>query len=80
MKNKMTHLRDHLFEAIERVKDDENPMELDRAKTVCDLAHALIHTARVEVEFIKATEQVNAGSEFFDIEPVNYRPKQIRGV
>jgi len=51
----MQELRGHLFDTLRRVKSKEDPMELDRAKAVVDVAQALINTAKVEVDFIKAT-------------------------
>lgn len=52
MKNKIEDLRNHLFEAIERVKDGDMP--LDRAKTIADLAQVIINSAKAETDFINA--------------------------
>lgn len=57
MKNKMEDLRNHLFATIESLSDDEKLMDLDRAKTISDVAQTLINTAKVEVDLIKATGQ-----------------------
>ena len=46
----MTDLRNHLFEVMEALKDEEKPMELARAKAVVDVAQALINSAKVEVD------------------------------
>lgn len=70
MQNKMTHLRNHLFETLEMLKDNENPMDLERAKVISEVAQTLINSAKVEVDFIKVTEQEGAGSEFFEVEPI----------
>ena len=37
-KNKMTDLRNHLFETLKALKDDEKPMDLERARVISDLA------------------------------------------
>lgn len=37
MKNKMSDLRNHLFVTIESLLDDDNPMELERARAVSDV-------------------------------------------
>lgn len=37
MKNKIEDLRNHLFEALEALKDTDKPMELDRAKTIANV-------------------------------------------
>lgn len=53
-KNKMSDLRSHLFETLEALKDDAKPMDVDRARAVCEVAQALINTAKVEVQFLDA--------------------------
>ena len=49
MKNKIEDLRNHLFVAIEALLDEENPMDIDRAKAVADVAQVMINSAKVEV-------------------------------
>lgn len=63
MKNKIDDLRNHLFETIEQLKDAENPMEIDRAKAICEASQQIINSAKVEVEFLKATGETT-GSDF----------------
>lgn len=58
-KNKITDLRDHLFETLEALRDDEKPMEIARAKAVADVAKAIIESAKVEVAFLKTTGGVS---------------------
>ncbi len=48
----MSDLRNHLFETLEALKDDDKPMDLNRARAVRDVAQAIVDSARVEVEFI----------------------------
>ncbi len=47
-KNKIEHLRDHLFETIEMLKDGD--MELDKARTIAEVAQVIINSAKVEVD------------------------------
>ena len=54
-KNKIEDLRNHLFETLEKLNDKDEPMELDRAKTIADVAQVIVNSAKVEVDFIKAT-------------------------
>lgn len=63
MKNKIEDLRDHLFETLEALKDEKNPMPLDRAKAVADVAQTIINSAKVEVDFMRVTGEV-VGSGF----------------
>jgi hypothetical protein len=53
-KNKITDLRDHLFETLEALKDPDNPMALDRARVISEVAQTIINTAKVEVDLVKA--------------------------
>jgi hypothetical protein len=59
-KNKIEDLRDHLFETLEALKDDEKPMDIARAKAVADVARVIVESAKVEVDFVKATGAIGA--------------------
>ena len=65
MKNKMSDLRNHLFETLELLKDEEHPMDIERALAVANVAGKLIETAKVEVAFLKVTG-ADASTEFFE--------------
>lgn len=61
MKNKIEDLRNHLFETLEALKDKENPMDLDRAKTVAEVASVIVDSAKVEAEVMKLTNSLGSG-------------------
>ncbi len=61
-KNKIEDLRNALFETIERLMDEDDPMDLDRAESVAKVAQVVVNTAKVEVDFIKHTG--HGGSSF----------------
>jgi len=65
MKNKISDLRNHLFETIEALKDPDKPMDIARAKAISDVAQTIIASAKVEVQFY---ELVGKGeqSKFFE--------------
>lgn len=63
MKNKIEDLRNHLFATLEGLLDQDKPLELDRAKAVAEVAQVLVNSAKVEVDFLKATDSVR-GSGF----------------
>lgn len=65
MKNKISDLRNHLFETLEALKDEEKPMDIARAKAISDVAQTIINTAKVEIEFYEATGAIET-TEFFD--------------
>lgn len=71
-KNSMTDLRNHLFEVMESLKDEEKPMDIDRAKAVVAVAQVLVDSAKVEVDFLKAIDSSDA-TEFFDMARVEAR-------
>jgi hypothetical protein len=72
MKNNIDDLRNHLFETIERLKDSEEPMELERAKTIAGVAQTIINSAKVEVDLLKHT-----GTE--PATPLFIKPKELPG-
>ena len=75
MKNRMSDLRNHLFETLEQLKDDDKPMDLERAKAISEVAQTIINSAKVEVEFAKAVG-INTNSEFFEPLPDRQLPNQ----
>lgn len=48
-------LREHLMQTLAGLRDRENPMEPDRARAVAQVATVLVDTAKVEIDYIKAT-------------------------
>lgn len=57
----INQLREHLMATLQSLRDRENPMEPDRARAVAQVAGVLVDTARVEVDYIKATGQDRSG-------------------
>jgi hypothetical protein len=55
LKNKIDDLRNHLFETLEGLKDEEEPMDLARARAIAEVAKVLVESAKVEVSFLKTT-------------------------
>lgn len=49
--NKLEDLRNHLFEAIEMLK--EGDMELNTAKTINQLGSTIVESAKVEADVLK---------------------------
>lgn len=52
-RNKINDLRDHLFEALERLKDGD--IDIATAKAMADVGQVIINSAKIEIDFIKAT-------------------------
>jgi ribosome-interacting GTPase 1 len=81
MKNSIEDLRNHLFETLEALKDKDNPMEVERARTIAAVAKEITDTARVEVEYAKVTG-AELDSKFLQIDkpggaPASPRPLQL---
>lgn len=74
MKNKMDDLRNHLFETLEALKDDDKPMDIERARAVADVARVLVDTAKAEIEFLKVTGRPH-GTDFIALPDVPGRPQ-----
>lgn len=69
-RNKINDLRDHLFAALERLDNDELTAEelqkeLDKAEAVAQIGNVIINSAKIEVEFMKATGMIKTNSELF---------------
>lgn len=57
-KNKISHLRDHLFAVLEALQDEDNPMDLERARTVAAVAQVIVNTATAETKHLQWTGSV----------------------
>lgn len=49
-------LREHLFATLDALRDNDNPMDVARAKAVSDVAQTLINVARVELDYLRQTD------------------------
>ncbi len=68
MKNKMIDLRNHLFATLEALQDQDNPMDIDRAKAIAEVGKVLVDSAKVEVMFITAMDGEAKGTGFIESE------------
>ena len=66
-RNKLTDLRDHLFETIEALKDPDKPMDVARAREISNVAQTIINTAKVEIDMMKAVDASSPGTSFFNL-------------
>jgi hypothetical protein len=65
MKNKLAHLRNHLFETIEALKDPDKPMEVQRARAIYETAQTIIETGKLELQLIDLVGKRET-SQFFE--------------
>ena len=66
MKNKLLDLRNHLFATIEAVLDPDEPMDIERARAVAELAQVTINSAKVEVEYLRVTMGIKGSGFIID--------------
>ena len=80
MKNKIEDLRNHLFATLEALSpDQENPMDIGRAKAITEVAQAVINSAKVEVEYLRVRNGAAPGTAFFPSDATPPNPRLIRG-
>ena len=60
-KQDVTALRGHLFATLAALRDEKNPMDIERAKAIASVAQVAVNSAKVEVEFMKATGAKGSG-------------------
>lgn len=51
--NTIETLREHLFFTLEGLRDKNAPMDIERAKAVCEVAQTIINSAKVEVDAMR---------------------------
>jgi len=74
-KNRITDLRDHLFETLEALKDKDNPMDLERAKVIAQVSQTIINSATVEVKLMNALCRENPATTFFGVDAAKEEPE-----
>jgi hypothetical protein len=79
-KNSIEDLRNHLFAALEGLADKEEPLDLERAKTIADVGKVLVESAKVEVAFLKVTGALKSTDFLPDgSEPVKPSTRRLNG-
>jgi hypothetical protein len=81
MRNKIEDLRNHLFEQLERLGDDDkmkNPLalerELKRANAISEVATVIVASAKAETDFLKVSGSLPKNDGFI---PVDQTRKQL---
>jgi hypothetical protein len=63
MNNDIASLRSHLFNTLAALQDPEKPMDIDRAKAVCEVSSVIIDSAKAEIDFARVNGSVD--TQFF---------------
>lgn len=61
MKNDMNALREELFATLRALRDEDNPMDIARARAISEVSKVLTETAKVEVDYLKVTQGTDTG-------------------
>ena len=69
-RNKLSDLRDHMFAALERLDDEEMTTdqiknEIEKAKSIAMVGSVIINSAKIEIDYLKATGMIDTTSELF---------------
>ena len=51
----ITQVRQSLLDTLADLRNRDNPMDVERARAVAQVAGVLVDTAKVEIDYIKAT-------------------------
>jgi hypothetical protein len=65
--NDINNLRAHLFATLRSLNDKDNPMDIERARAVSEVAQTIINSAKVEVDAMRVAG--GQGSGFFTALP-----------
>jgi hypothetical protein len=57
----ITTVRQHLLDTLADLRRADKPMEVARARAVAEVAGVLVDTARVEIDYLRATQGSRAG-------------------
>lgn len=63
----ITLVRQQLLDTLADLRNREQPMDVDRARAVAQVASVLVDTAKVEVEYLKVTHSDR--SDFLEAPP-----------
>ena len=69
-------LRGILFDTIEKLRNNDPNLDLNRAKAISDLSQVIINSAKAETDYIKAT-QSNIDTGFIVSDDAQERPKLV---
>ncbi len=63
----ITLVRQQLLDTLTDLRNREQPMDVDRARAVAQVASVLVDTAKVEVDYLKVTHSDR--SDFLEVPP-----------
>ena len=76
-KHTIDDLRDMMFDTLRALKNKENPMDIDRALAMKEVAQVVVNSAKVEVEHMRISG--GAGSGFIPVQSVDRKLPLLPG-
>jgi hypothetical protein len=64
--NTIKELREHLFDALRGLKDGS--MKIETAQAMSEVSQTIINSAKMEVDYIKATGNTSQAISFVDVQ------------
>ena len=61
MSQDITTLRSALFETLDGLRNKENPIEIERARAINEVAQTIINSAKVEIAYMQTTGKQGSG-------------------
>lgn len=61
MSQTIDDLRSTLFETLAALRDKKNPMDIERARAVTDVAQCIVNTVKVEIDHMRITNGSGTG-------------------
>ena len=73
VKNRITDLRNHMFEAIELLLDPESNFDASKGNAIAQLSKQVIESAKVEIQAAKLMGLPDLGTDFIETSTIPYR-------
>jgi hypothetical protein len=67
-------LRARLFAVLDRLQDETKPLDVERANATVEVARTLIASAKVQVDYLRATGQTDSQDAFLQPAPAETAP------
>lgn len=77
MAKNIADLREHLFDTIAALKS--GAIDVDKAKVIADVSQVIINSAKVEVDFIRASNSDGTGFISIPEAKANTIPRLVKG-
>ena len=55
MSNDINQLRDIMFETLKSLKDQAQPLDVERAKAISNAAQVIINSVKVEIDYLRVS-------------------------